>query len=225
MKALVIEDDRDQADFLCTGLRDSGYECDIVHDGVRGWEMILERMYDFAVIDIMLPGVSGLELIRRTRERRIPLPIIVLSAMGDVADRIAGLNAGADDYLAKPFAFGELAARIAAIVRRGNPSPVEDVIRHGDLVVDLRSHRVRRGDRYIELTQNEYLLLEHLLRHQGRVFSPEIIAESIWGFSAPPGSRAVSTRVYTLRQKLRARGETDIIENERGFGYVIRPLP
>lgn len=223
MKALIIEDDREQAEYLDHCLYDIGHECDVVHDGVRGLERLQTVAYGFAVVDIMLPGISGLEVIRRARQRRIATPIVVLSSRGDAADKIAGLNAGADDYLAKPFSFDELSARIAAILRRGNPSALDDILRYRDLVVDPRSHHVRRGDSRILLTPNEYLLLEHLLRHQGRIFSPSVIAEVVWGFSAPPQSKVVETRICTLRAKLRAGGGSDIIENERGFGYVIRP--
>ena len=223
MKALIIEDDREQAEFIKECLYDSGFTCDVAHDGVRGWKRLQEAAYDFAVVDIMLPGLSGLELIRRARAARIATPIIVLSTMGDVADRVAGLNAGADDYLGKPFAHDEFLARVAAVIRRGNPSPVEDVIRYRDLVLDPRSHHVRRGGTPIELTAHEYQLLEHLLRHPGRILSPEVIAESIWGFAIPPGSKAVTTRVYTLRRKLRVGHAPDIIETERGFGYLVRP--
>lgn len=223
MKALIIEDDAEQATFLGRCLYDSGFTCETVHDGVRGWERLQVRAYDLAIVDIVLPGLSGLELIRRTRERRIATPIIVVSSMGDVADKVAGLNAGADDYLGKPFSRDELLARAAAVVRRGNPSPVDDVIRYRDLVLDPRSHHVRRGDVPIELTAYEYRLLEHLLRHQGRILSPAIIAEAIWGLATPPQSKSVATRVYTLRKKLRVGNGPDIIENARGFGYFVRP--
>lgn len=223
MKALIIEDDREQAAFLDQALYDAGYECDVAFDGLRGWERLRTTSYDFAVIDVMLPGMPGLEIIRQARERRIATPIIVLSSLGDVASRIAGLNAGADDYLGKPFAFDELAARISAVVRRGNPTRIDDLLRYRDLVVDPRSHHVRRGPHRILLTPNEYLLLEHLLRHIGRIFSPDIIAETVWGFASPPQSKAVEARIHTLRAKLRVGGGPDIIENERGFGYVIRP--
>lgn len=223
MKALIIEDDRELARYLDTCLYDFGFTCDVVNDGLRGLERLRNRAYDLAIVDIMLPGMSGLELIRRVREYRIATPIIVVSTMGEVEDRVAGLNAGADDYLGKPFARDELLARISAVIRRGNPSPVENIIRYRDLVLDPRSHHVRRGNTPIELTPHEYQLLEHLLRHPGRILSPEVIAESIWGLAAPPESKAVTTRVYTLRKKLRVGNGPDIIENERGFGYVVRP--
>ena len=222
MKALIIEDDPEQAAYLDHSLYDCGYDCDVATDGARGLERIRSDAYTFAIVDMMLPVVPGLEVIRRARLERITTPIIVLSALGDVASKVAGLQAGADDYLAKPFSFDELEARIAAVVRRGNPDPVDGVLRHRDLVVDPRSHHVRRGDNRIVLTPHEYQLLEHLLRHRNRIFSPAIIAEAIWGLTSPPQNKADETRIYSLRAKLRAGGGPDIIENERGFGYVIR---
>lgn len=222
MKALIIEDDPGQAAYLDRGLYDCGYECDVAADGVQGFNRLRTGVYAFAIVDMMLPSMPGIEVVRRARLLRIATPIIVLSALGDVANKVAGLQAGADDYLAKPFSFDELEARIAAVVRRGNPDPVDRLLRHRDLVVDPRSRHVRRGDKRIFLTPHEYQLLEHLLRHRDRIFSSALIAETIWGLSSPPQSKAVETRIYSLRAKLRAGGGADIIENERGFGYVIR---
>lgn len=221
MRALIVEDDRGQAEYLGTCLYDLGYDYDIVGDGVQGLTRLRTVAYAVTLVDVMLPKMSGFELVRRAREARVLTPVVILSALGDVADKVSGLNAGADDYLSKPFSLDELAARLAAVIRRSNPSPVEEVLRCRDLVVDPRSHRVRRGGQPIELTPNEYSLLEHLLRHPGRIFSPRIIAESIWGFAMPPQGKAVEARVCSLRRKLRVGGGPDIIENERGFGYVV----
>lgn len=222
MKALIIEDDPEQADYLNNSLYDCGYDCDTAADGAQGLERLRTGAYAFALVDMMLPSMPGIEVIRQARQAKVTTPVIVLSALGDVANKIAGLQAGADDYLSKPFSFDELAARISAVIRRGNPDPVAEVLRHRDLVVDPRSRHVRNGAHRIFLTHHEYQLLEHLLRHRNHIFSPAVIAETVWGITSPPQSKAVETRIYSLRAKLRAGGGPDIIENERGFGYVIR---
>ena len=222
MKVLIVEGDRGEARDLANCLYDAGYDYEIATDGIRGLARLRVVSYAVALVEFILPRISGLELIRRMRLDRVSTPAIILSSLGDVADKVAGLNAGADDYLVRPYAQAELLARIAAVVRRGCPPSSEEVLRHHDLVVDPRSHRVRRGEQHIELTANEYLLLEHLLRHPGRIFSPRIIAESVWGLRAPLRGKAVETRVYSLRKKLRVGGRPDIIVNERGFGYVVR---
>ena len=221
-RILLIEDDDETADFVVRGLSEHGYVCTSVGNGTDGLQQIAEEQFDVVVVDIKLPDISGFELIRLIRDRKISTPIIVLSSMNTPADKIAGLNCGADDYLGKPFARDELIARIAALIRRANGVRDSNTLQVGDLSMCMDTREVRRGTRILELSSGEYDLLEYLMRHAGKTLSSSRIVEQVWGTDYLPSSAVVETRVYALRKKLCAEGETDMIFTIRGFGYVLR---
>lgn len=220
--ALLIEDDGETVDFVVRGLSDKGYVCTSADNGADGLQLIATGRFDVAIVDIKLPDISGFELIRLIRDRQIDTPIIVLSSMNTPADKIAGLNCGADDYLGKPFARDELLARIAAILRRAGGISNRSTLQIGDLVLRADTHEVRRGTRKIELSSGEYELLEFMMKRAGTILSSSQIVDQVWGTDYLPSSAVVETRIYALRKKLCAEGETDMIFTIRGFGYVLR---
>lgn len=221
-KALLIEDDSETISFVTCGLEAHGYACVAATCGIEGLQKIAAERFDVAVIDIKLPDLSGFELIRLIRDRKIDTPIIVLSSMNTPADKIAGLNCGADDYLGKPFARDELIARIAALLRRANGVRDRGTLQIGDLFLSTDTREVRRGARKIELSSGEFDLLEFMMRHAGKTLSSARIVAQIWGSDYLPSSAVVETRVYALRRKLCAEGEPNMIFTVRGFGYVLR---
>jgi two-component system response regulator MprA len=178
---------------------------------------------DVMVLDVMMPVVGGLEVCRRLRADGDRTPILVLTARDDIGDRVAGLDAGADDYLAKPFALEELRARLRALLRRTRPEPSEEqLLQYADLVLDLAAHEVRRGDRRVELTRTEYALLELLLRNAGNVLSRDVIMDRVWGYELEPASNSLEVFIGYLRRKTEAEGERRLIHTVRGVGYVLR---
>lgn len=221
MKILIIEDDDKVAEFVAEGFRRDGNSTVRAADGEEGYSCAMTGDFDAAVVDIMMPRMNGIELIRKLRAEGRTLPVIVLSARGSVDAKIEGLEVGADDYMAKPFSIAELVARVQALVRRSSPIQKESVIRVADLELDLITHRVTRGGRRIELQPLEYQLLEYLIRNRGRVVSKTTIMDRVWDYSFDPHTNVVESRVSRLRAKLSAEGEKELIHTSRGFGYVL----
>ncbi len=220
-RILVIDDDPSITTFLKRALSYEGYTVDVAADGTAGLRQALANSPDVAIVDIMLPGVDGLEVARRLRAGG-DFPILMLTARDDVSDRVAGLDAGADDYVVKPFALEELAARVRALLRRRDPDRSQNVLRFGDLTLDLMSREVRRGDRTVELTAREFELLEFFLRHPRQVLDRGLILDRIWGFEADADTHVLEVYVGYLRQKLEAGGEKRLIHTVRSAGYVLR---
>ena len=221
MHILIVEDDRTMADYVSDGLRRSGLVCTHAADGEEGLVAVLHGDYDAVVMDIMLPKLDGLEIIRRARAAGVRTPIIVLSARGSVEAKVTGLEAGGDDYLAKPFSITELVARVQALLRRASATPEATALREADLEVDVVTHRVTRAGRRIDLQPLEYQLLEYLMRNKGRVVSKTTIMERVWDYAFDPHTNVVEVRVSRLRSKITAPGERELIHTIRRFGYVL----
>ena len=222
MKILIIEDDVKIANFIKKGLKEAGFSVEHSATGEEGLSLARSNNYDIAVIDITLPGIDGLSVIRELRIENNNLPVLVLSAKGSVEDRIRGLETGSDDYLTKPFAFSELHARIQALLRRANriADPVSLV--YEDLTINLLNHTVQRGEREIELQPREYTLLEFLMRNSERVVSRTMIIEHVWNYNFDPETNIVEARVCRLREKIDKGFEKPLIHTIRGAGYVLR---
>jgi DNA-binding response OmpR family regulator len=222
MRILVVEDEERIARFLKKGLEEESYAVDLATDGPAGLDWVAGARYDIILLDVMLPGLNGFEVSRILRERGVTTSILMLTARDEVDDRVTGLDSGADDYLAKPFAFKELLARIRALTRRTAPITLAPTtLCLADLSLDTITHQARRGRRDIELTPKEYGLLEYLMRHPGRTLSRTLIRENIWGYDYYGASNVVDVYVRHLRQKLEARGEPPLIQTVRGVGYKI----
>ena len=219
-RILVIEDEERIASFLLRGLTYEGYRVDLAGDGPTGLGLARENPPDLVVLDWMLPGIDGLEVCRRLRAGS-QVPILILTAKDTVEDRVHGLDAGADDYVVKPFAFAELLARIRALLRRTGPGEPE-TLRFADLVLDTGTHRARRGERVIDLTAKEYDLLEIFMRHPRQVLTREIIYDRVWGYDFGGESNIIEVYVRYLRQKIETEGETKLLHTVRGVGYVLR---
>lgn len=220
MRILVVEDERRLAAYVGRALSQAGFATDLAYDGQDALERLTEHPYDAIVLDVMLPRLDGLTLCRRLRTERCSTPILILSARDLVDDRVSGLEAGADDYLVKPFAVAELLARIHALLRRGESShaPMLEV---GDLRLDVARRRVSRGERDVPLTTREFLLLEYLMRRPGVVHTRAPIAEHVWEFPFEQASNAVDVCVKRLRDKLNEPGRPCPIQSVRGFGYAL----
>ncbi len=216
MRVLLVEDDRKIAQFIDQGLSEAGYAVDVAHDGREGLDYALAAEYDVLVLDILLPKMNGVYLLKELRNRQIKAPVLLLTAMDAVEDRVRGLDAGADDYLVKPFALSELLARIRALLRRP-PLQTDTVIRVGDLEMDLAKREVRRAGQLIELSQREFTLLEYLMRHPGQVLTRSQIAEHVWDFDFWNESNVVDVYIGYLRRKL--EGDYSLIHTVRGVGF------
>lgn len=220
MRVLVIEDDRRLARLIAGVLAEEGLAVDVAHDGERGLDLALGGAYDVAVVDWMLPGRDGPAICRAVRAARLPTALLLLTARGEVEDRVAGLDSGADDYLVKPFAFEELLARVRALGRRfAIAAGGGQELRAGDLVLDLRLHRARRGDTALDLTPTEWQLLEYLLRRPGQALTRQQILDAVWSYDADVLPTQVDVYVSYLRAKLRRPGRPDPIQTVRGIGY------
>jgi two-component system, OmpR family, response regulator len=223
MHVALIEDDEKIGSFVSQGLRQAGHVVSWVRDGNDGLELARQPGVDLAIVDVMLPGRDGLSIIRALREKRNALAVIVLSARAAVDDRVLGLEAGADDYLTKPFSFAELSARVSALMRRTAPVAAAPLkLEAGDLTLDLVSRRVRRADRDIELQTKEFILLEYLMRNQGRVLSKTMILQHVWDYNFDPQTNVVDVLVSRLRAKIDRDFSTKLIHTLRGVGYVLR---
>lgn len=225
---LVVDDDRAVRTALERALRVHGHDVAMAPDGLSAIHMIQQQHPDLVVLDVNLPDVDGFGVTRRIRADGDRTPVLLLTARVEVGDRVAGLDAGADDYLTKPFALDELLARVRALLRRtaaAEPGDVPVVLRHGDLRVDVDAMEVRRGDRLIELTRTEFALLELLLENRERVMTRDVIHDRVWGFDGATTSNSLEVYVGYLRRKLEADGEPRIIQTVRGVGYVLRATP
>lgn len=220
MKLLVIEDDARTAGFISAAFRQIGYSVTWEADGLAGYERAREGAFDVLVVDVMLPSLDGLEIVRRLRADGVASPIVILSARSSAEEKIAGLEAGADDYLGKPFSVAELVARVQTVLRRVTRA-AETVLRAGDLEMNLVTHRVTRGGAPVELQPLEYQLLEYLLRNRGRVVTRATIMESVWHYAFDPSTNVVETRMSRLRDKIETDPRHRLIRTVRGFGYVL----
>ncbi len=223
MKILIIEDDEAAAGYLAKGLGESGHLADLAVNGEDGFELARDGDYDVCVVDRMLPKLDGLTLVERLRAEGVQTPILFLSALGEVDERIKGLRAGGDDYLAKPYAFAELLARVEALVRRHNPGEVQTRLEVADLEMDLLTRKVRRAGTDIPLQPREFRLLEYLMRNAGHVIARSMLLEKVWEFNFDPKTKIVETNVSRLRAKIERGGKPRLIHTKRGSGYVIRP--
>ncbi len=222
MRALLVEDDRTIAEFVARGLREAGFAVDHAADGDAGFDLAAVEPYDVAIVDLMLPKRDGLSLIESLRARGVATPVLILSARRSVDDRVRGLQTGGDDYLTKPFAFAELLARVQALVRRASRAPEPTTLKVEDLVLDLLSRRVTRGDVVIDLRPREFALLEYLMRNAGKVISKTMILSHVWDYSFDPQTNIVDVLVSRLREKIDRRFEKKLLHTVRGVGYVIR---
>ena len=223
MRILVVEDDRKVADFIQRGLAQEGYAVDVLYEGTVAGEQASALDYDAVILDVMLPGRSGFQVLRDVRARKPSLPVLILTAKASIEERVAGLNAGADDYMAKPFALAELSARLRAILRRG--APRENVLRLADLEVDTVSRSVRRGGRRIDLKPKEYALLEYLMRYAGRPVTKALIIEHVWDIHFDSVSNVVEVHINSLRNKVDKGYDLPLIHTVRGVGYMIADAP
>ena len=223
MRILVIEDDVKVAHFVQAGLQQEGHAVDVLHEGHRAGEQALAVDYDAVVLDVMLPGRSGFQVLRDIRARKASLPVLMLTAKDSVEDRVAGLDAGADDYLAKPFALAELTARLRALLRRG--APRESVLRVADLEMDTITRLVRRAGRLVDLKPKEYALLEFLMRHSDRPLTKSLIIEHVWDIHFDSISNVVEVHINSLRNKVDRGFTPPLIHTIRGVGYVLTDTP
>lgn len=223
MRVLIVEDDSKIASFVVNGLKQSGFAVDHSPDGEQGLFLAQANPYDAAVIDVMVPQLDGLSLVRQMRANKLKTPVIILSAKATVEDRVRGLQAGADDYLTKPFAFSELLARVQALIRRSTGAAEPTRLTAGDLTLDLLSREVTRAGRKIELQAREFSLLEYLMRHAGRVVTKTMILEHIWDYSFDPQTNVVDVLVHRLRSKVDKDFPRKLIQTLRGVGYVLKP--
>lgn len=219
MRVLLIEDERKISAYVKRGLEEQGYAVDVAFTGREGLDWLDSVSFDMIILDILLPELDGLAVCREVRRRNLRTPILMLTARDTVDDRVAGLDAGADDYLVKPFAMKELLARLRALTRRGADAPRSAVLSMGDLSLDTLTHRVKRGDRLIELTAKEYAVLECLLREPERVLTRTMIAEHVWNYDVFNQSNVVDVYIRNLRRKIDDGFEDKLIHTVRGAGY------
>jgi DNA-binding response OmpR family regulator len=221
MRILIIEDEARLADMIARVLSQERYEVDIAHDGNSGLELALTGSYDALILDRMLPGRDGLAIVQLLREEEIGTPVLMLTALGDLTERVEGLDAGADDYLGKPFAFEELLARLRALTRRTDRPILGQAQEFGGLVVNLPLHEVSRDGEEIALSPREFALLETFVRNRGRVLTRDQLLERVWGYEAEPQGNVVDLYVHYLRRKLEAPGSDPLIRTIRGTGYIL----
>jgi two-component system OmpR family response regulator len=221
VRVLIIEDDKDVASFLQKGLAQSGWNVDVAENGKDGLFLATTEDYDALVVDRMLPGVDGLTVIRTLRASNDTTPALILSALGEVDDRVKGLKAGGDDYLVKPFAFSELAARLEALVRRAKSAgpSAETVLEAGDLRMDLLRREVYRADKKIDLQPREFQLLEFLMRHAGQVVTRTMLLEGVWDYHFDPQTNVIDVHISRLRSKVDRGFDTPLLHTVRGVGY------
>ena len=222
MRVLIVEDDEKIAGFIVKGLREAGFAADRAETAEEARALFAPGRYDAAVVDIMLPGMDGLELIERVRASGIVTPILILSARHTVDDRIQGFRTGGDDYLVKPFSFSELLVRLQALIRRSSMAAPTTRFVVGDLELDLLSHEVRRSGDLLELQPREFSLLEYMMRNSGRVLSKTMILEHVWDYSFDPQTNVVDVLVWRLRGKVDKEYEQKLIHTIRGVGYVLK---
>ena len=222
MRILVVEDDREMSKYLKRGLESVDYAVDVAADGGEGLRQAVSGPYSVVVLDLMLPVRDGLTVVSEMRTQGIKTPVLMLTARDGIDDRVLGLDAGADDYLAKPFSLAELQARLRALLRRGEVVTSTE-LRAADLHMDLVAHRVFRGEDEVELTAKEFSLLEYLLRHAGHVVTRPMITEQVWNYDFDPGTNVVDVHIRRLRLKVDEGRKVRLIHTVRGVGYVLRP--
>ena len=222
MKILVIEDDREAADYLKKALSEAGHIVHVAGDGDTGFALADDGDYDVMVVDRMLPRRDGLSVIAGLRSRGNTTPVLILSALGEVDDRVTGLQAGGDDYLTKPYAFSELLARLEVLRRRASVKEAETVYRTGDLELDRLSHTVRRASREITLQPREFKLLEYLMRHAGQVVTRTMLLENVWDYHFDPQTNVIDVHVSRLRSKIEKGFDSPILHTVRGAGYMLK---
>jgi len=219
---LLVEDDQETRDYVARGLREEGHAVDLAGNGLDGLHQASEVAYDLLVVDRMIPALDGISMVKSLRAAGMTAPVLFLTALGAVADRVQGLEAGGDDYLVKPFSFAELRARINALSRRPPLREEVSVLQVGDLRLDRLSRTAVRGDALLELQQREFQLLEYLMLHAGRVVTRTMLLENIWGFHFNPASNIVDTHVSRIRAKIDRGDHAPLIHTVRGAGYVLR---
>ncbi len=222
MRILIIEDDSQTASYLCKGLNESGHSVDHSSDGQDGLFMAMENEYDTIVVDRMLPKLDGLSVIKALRAANKRTPVLILSALGEVDDRVQGLRAGSDDYLVKPFAFSELEARLDALNRRLDTDSAETVLQVGDLQIDLLSREVKRHGRVLDLQPRELRLLEYLMRHAGQVVTRTMLLENVWDYHFDPQTNVIDVHISRLRSKIDKDFDKPLLHTIRGSGYCLR---
>ena len=221
MKILIVEDDPKILSFVKIGLE--SYDCivDTAYDSVMGEKLALSRKHDVIILDVVIPGISGFELCRKIRNENILTPVLMLTSLDSLEDKLMGFNCGADDYLTKPFSFQELMARIKALNRRNRDIIISPNLKIADLEIDTVACKVKRGDKQIILTATEYKILELLLRNKNQVFDRIIISEKIWGYSFNSGTNVIDVHINSLRKKVDKDFERKLIHTKKGFGYVL----
>ena len=219
MRLLIIEDDSVAANYLAKGLKESGYGVDLANDGERGLEMARSSEFDVLIVDRMLPRLDGLKVIETLRDEGDRTPVLVLSALGEVDQRVEGLKAGGDDYLTKPYAFAELLARVEALARRRNPDNVQTKLVVGDLEMDLLSRTVVRGGQTITLQPREFRLLEFLMKHAGQVVTRTMLLEKVWDYHFDPQTNVIDVHISRLRSKIDKEFDRPLLHTVRGAGY------
>ena len=222
MRVLVIEDDPETGRYIAKGLRESGYVAEVLGDGQEGLARLVGEDYDLAIVDRMLPGLDGVSVVESLRKAGKATPVLFLSALGEVQDRVRGLRSGGDDYLTKPFAFSELLARVEALLRRRGEPAAETLLREGDLEMDLLARTVTRGGQPIPLQPREFRLLEYLLRHAGQVVTRTMLLEHVWGYNFDPQTNVIDVHISRLRQKIDRGFDSPLLHTVRGAGYRLR---
>ncbi len=224
MRILVIEDDRDAASWLMKGLAESGHVADLAANGEDGLALALESIHDILIVDRMLPKLDGLSIIRTLRAKGITTPVLILSALSDVDERVKGLRAGGDDYLAKPYAFSELLARVEGLQRRTGQEPQETRLKACDLEIDLLTRTVTRGSQNIPLQPREFKLLEYLMRNAGHIVTRTMLLENVWDYHFDPQTNVIDVHVSRLRSKIDKGFDEPLLQTVRGAGYMIRAV-
>lgn len=222
MRILIVEDDADAAQYLVKAFREAGHVADHAADGLEGYARACDGDYEVLVVDRMLPKMDGLSLIGGLREQKVETPVLILSALGQVDDRVKGLRAGGDDYLGKPYAFSELLARVEVLSRRRSPQAAETSYRVGDLILDRLAHRVSRAGEDIPLQPREFRLLEYLMRHAGQVVTRTMLLENVWDYHFDPQTNVIDVHVSRLRSKIDRGFARPLLHTIRGAGYMVR---
>ena len=221
MKVLLVEDDPKISAFIRIGLESNEFVVDLAYDSQIAERLVFSKKYDIIVLDVVIPGISGFELCKHIRNNNIRTPIILLTSLDSVQDKLEGFDCGADDYLVKPFSFQELLARIKALNRRNRETIVKPILQIADVEVDTIKKKVRRGGKEINLTAIEYKILELLIENKEKVFNRVVIAETIWGFSFNSGTNLIDVHIASLRKKIDADFDTKLIHTRRGLGYML----
>ncbi len=221
MKILLVEDDPKISSFIKIGLESNDFIVDVAYDSPIGEKLALTKKYDVMILDVVIPGISGFELCKNIRNKNILTPILMLTSLDSVEDKLQGFDCGADDYLIKPFSFQELMARIKALNRRNREEIIKPALKIADLEVDSITRKVKRAGKEINLTATEYRILELLLENKEKVFDRVLIAEKIWGFSFNSGTNIIDVHINSLRKKIDKDFETKLIHTRKGFGYVL----